>query len=380
MRSTPDALLAPLTTMRVGGPTPLLLEPETEKELLDAAREVWDSGLDWFVLGGGSNVVVGDDGFDGSVIRVATSGIAPVMSKVGTVRLRVQAGHSWDDLVQHTVEHGLAGMEALSGIPGSVGASPIQNIGAYGQEVESSIVSLDFLDAATGVVRRMPRDELELSYRSSIFKRGLEGVVLSVTFELTDAGDGLSSPVQYAQLASALGVEVGARAPLTEVRAAVLALRASKGMVLDPDDPDAVSAGSFFTNPIVTERFARTLPGDAPRWQVEPEEPAVVVPLGELVDGMEIPSVDDRASVPPPAEYHVKLSAAWLIEHAGIRRGFALPGSRAAVSSKHTLALVNRGGATGDEIGQLARYVQGRVLAEFGVLLQPEPLFVGHSL
>ncbi|ARJ06229.1 UDP-N-acetylenolpyruvoylglucosamine reductase [Cnuibacter physcomitrellae] len=380
MRSADDAPLAPLTTMRVGGPAARLLEPETEQELLDAAREVWDTGLDWFVLGGGSNVVAGDDGFDGTVIRVATTGIAPVMSKVGSVRLRVQAGHSWDDLVRHTVEQGLAGMEALSGIPGSVGASPIQNIGAYGQEVESSIVSLDFLDAATGAVRRMQRDELELSYRSSVFKRGLEGVVLSVTFEVADAGDGLSGPVQYAQLASALGVQVGDRAPLSEVRAAVLALRASKGMVLDASDPDSVSAGSFFTNPIVTERFARTLPGDAPRWQVEPEEPAVVVPLGELVDGMEIPSVDDRSAAPPPAEYHVKLSAAWLIEHAGIRRGFSLPGSRAAVSSKHTLALVNRGGASGDEIGQLARYVQGRVLAEFGVLLQPEPLFVGHSL
>ncbi|AXH35110.1 UDP-N-acetylmuramate dehydrogenase [Humibacter sp. BT305] len=380
MRSADDAPLAPLTTMRVGGPAARLLEPETEQELLDAAREVWDTGLDWFVLGGGSNVVVGDDGFDGTVIRVATTGIAPVMSKVGSVRLRVQAGHSWDDLVRHTVEQGLAGMEALSGIPGSVGASPIQNIGAYGQEVESSIVSLDFLDAATGAVRRMQRDELELSYRSSVFKRGLEGMVLSVTFEVADAGDGLSGPVQYAQLASALGVQVGDRAPLSEVRAAVLALRASKGMVLDASDPDSVSAGSFFTNPIVTERFARTLPGDAPRWQVEPEEPAVVVPLGELVDGMEIPSVDDRSAAPPPAEYHVKLSAAWLIEHAGIRRGFSLPGSRAAVSSKHTLALVNRGGASGDEIGQLARYVQGRVLAEFGVLLQPEPLFVGHSL
>lgn len=380
MRSADDAPLAPLTTMRVGGPAARLLEPETEQELLDAAREVWDTGLDWFVLGGGSNVVVGDDGFDGTVIRVATTGIAPVMSKVGSVRLRVQAGHSWDDLVRHTVEQGLAGMEALSGIPGSVGASPIQNIGAYGQEVESSIVSLDFLDAATGAVRRMQREELELSYRSSVFKRGLEGVVLSVTFEVADAGDGLSGPVQYAQLASALGVQVGDRAPLSEVRAAVLALRASKGMVLDASDPDSVSAGSFFTNPIVTERFARTLPGDAPRWQVEPEEPAVVVPLGELVDGMEIPSVDDRSAAPPPAEYHVKLSAAWLIEHSGIRRGFSLPGSRAAVSSKHTLALVNRGGASGDEIGQLARYVQGRVLAEFGVLLQPEPLFVGHSL
>ena len=378
MRSHDDALLAPLTTLRIGGPAERILEPETEQELHDAVRETWAEGGDWFVLGGGSNVVMADEGVEGTVIRVATTGIAPVMSMAGTARVRVQAGHSWDDFVRCTVEQGWAGVEALSGVPGSVGASPIQNIGAYGQEVESSIVSLDFLDAGTGQVRRMQRDELQLSYRSSVFKKGLEGVVLSVTFELTDAGDGLSTPVAYAQLASALGVSVGERAPLADVRAAVLSLRASKGMVLDPDDPDSVSAGSFFTNPIVTEWFARTLPGDAPRWQVEPDEPDVVVPL-DLTDGMEIAPSDDRAAS-TPTEYHVKLSAAWLIEHAGIRRGFALPGGRAAISTKHTLAIVNRGGATADEVGQLARYVQGRVLSEFGVLLLPEPLFVGHSL
>jgi UDP-N-acetylmuramate dehydrogenase len=389
---TTDAPLARFTTLRVGGSAARLAEPTTEAELLDVVREVWSEGGDWFVLGGGSNVVIDDDGFDGTVVRVATEGIAPVMAKVGRVRLRVQAGHSWDDLVRHTVENGLSGIEALSGIPGSVGAAPIQNIGAYGQEVADSIVSLDFLDYGTGAVRRLPVDELELGYRSSVFKRGLRGVVLSVTFDLQDAwGDALhegqgpvplGAPVAYPQLATALGVEVGARLPIADVRAAVLRLRASKGMVLDAADPDSVSAGSFFTNPVVTEAFARSLPASAPRWQVEPDEPDVVIalepsgdmPVGGALDG-------DRGDL--PREYHVKLSAAWLIEHAGIRRGFGLPGSTAAISSKHTLAIVNRSPGTGgraSDIAELARYVQGRVQAEFGVVLQPEPVFVGHAL
>jgi UDP-N-acetylmuramate dehydrogenase len=371
-----DAPLAGFTTLRVGGPAARLVTATTEPALLELARETWAEGGDWFVLGGGSNVVVGDDGFDGTVIRVATRGIAQLPAPEGLARLRVQAGEPWDDLVRHTVEHRLSGIEALSGIPGSTGAAPIQNIGAYGQEVSSAIVSLDFLDEITGEVRRMPLDELELSYRSSVFKRGLRGIVLSVTFELQDAPGGLSAPVAYAQLAATLGVEVGGRLPIRDVRDAVLGLRASKGMVLDAGDPDSFSAGSFFTNPIVTENFARTLPASAPRWQVEPEEPAVVIPL----DGDTLP-VDQPERI---GEYHVKLSAAWLIEHAGIRKGFALPGSTAAISSKHTLALVNTaagsGGGSAADIAELARYVQGRVLAEFGVLLQPEPVFLAHKL
>ncbi|SDY87575.1 UDP-N-acetylmuramate dehydrogenase [Herbiconiux ginsengi] len=398
-----DVPLGPLTTLQVGGPAARFVTASTEPELLDVVRETWASNDDWFVLGGGSNVVVADEGFDGTVIRVATRGIAPVMSKVGTVRLRVQAGEPWDDFVRHTVENGWSGIEALSGIPGSVGAAPIQNIGAYGQEVASAIVSLDFLDFGTGAVRRMPLEELELSYRSSVFKRGLRGVVLSVTFQLRDAwGDSLegpdsitdavdvegsgasgalSEPVMYAQLASALGIELGERMPIDQVRGAVLWLRGSKGMVLDAADPDSVSAGSFFTNPIVTEHFARTLPPTAPRWQIEPDEPDTVIPLE---DGMEIAVDGDRSATALPEEYHVKLSAAWLIENAGLRRGFALPGSTAAISSKHTLAIVNTAAATASgraaDVSELARYVQGRVLAEFGVLLQPEPVFLGHEL
>ncbi|MFB2585517.1 UDP-N-acetylmuramate dehydrogenase [Herbiconiux liukaitaii] len=398
-----EAPLAAFTTLKVGGPAARLVTAGTEPELLEVAREVWADGGDWFVLGGGSNVVIGDEGFDGTVIRVATRGIAPLPSREGTVRLRVQAGEPWDDLVRHTVDQGFSGMEALSGIPGSVGAAPIQNIGAYGQEVSSVIVSLDFLDEISGEVRRMPLEELELSYRSSVFKRGLRGIVLSVTFELQDAR-GESAPVEYGQLATALGIEVGDRLPIEEVRRAVLGLRASKGMVLDPADPDSYSAGSFFTNPIVTENFARSLPASAPRWQVEPEEPALVIPLDAAAAAADLSGADagtgvslDGDSAPRgerPEEYHVKLSAAWLIERSGVRKGFALPGSTAAVSSKHTLALVNTAAGDGAgagagagttagraaDIAELARYVQGRVLAEFGVLLQPEPVFLAHEL
>ncbi|MDO9395006.1 MAG: UDP-N-acetylenolpyruvoylglucosamine reductase, partial [Herbiconiux sp.] len=194
------------------------------------------------------------------------------------------------------------------------------------------------------------------------------------------------APVQYAQLATALGIEVGERMPLTTVREAVLRLRASKGMVLDPADPDSYSAGSFFTNPIVTESFARTLPAEAPRWQVEPEEPDRVIALAEDPRdvGTGVPLGDDLLpAADRPTEYHVKLSAAWLIERAGIRRGFALPGPTAAVSSKHTLALVNTAAPSAGsaaDVAELARYIQGRVLAEFGVLLQPEPVRVAVEL
>jgi UDP-N-acetylmuramate dehydrogenase len=388
-------LLAPFTTLRVGGPATELLTATTEPELLSLAESL-DPDDEWLVLGGGSNVLISDDGFDGTVLRVATRGIAPVMAHEGRVRLRVQAGHPWDDLVAYTVAQGYSGIEALSGIPGSTGAAPIQNIGAYGQEVGSSIMSLDFYDVEAGRVRRMPVHELGLGYRTSVFKQGLRGVVLSVTVELgAPTGEPpLGAPIGYSQLATALGVSVGDRMPVQQVRDTVLRLRASKGMVLDPADPDSVSAGSFFTNPIVSEHFARTLPSDAPRWQVEPEAPDAVVPLdaaalaqegADAGTGVYDDTVRATAEAPAsrvaPAEYHVKLSAAWLIEQAGIRRGFALPGSTAAVSSKHTLAIVNRAGDTGTglaaDVAELARFVQGRVLSEFGVMLHPEPVYVG---
>jgi UDP-N-acetylmuramate dehydrogenase len=375
--------LADLTTLHVGGDAVDVLDPATPDELLAAVRDTWATGNDWLLLGGGSNVVVSDDGFDGTVIRVTTRGIERLSPETAAVRpsaylgdravrLRVQAGEPWDGLVEYTVRNGWAGLEALSGIPGSSGAAPIQNIGAYGQELGSSLVAIEFLDYLSGEVERIPAPQLGLGYRTSLLKQGRAGLVVSIELELLDGGvDGpaLSAPIAYDQLATTLGVRIGDRVPLDDLRSTVLGLRASKGMLLDPQVRDSFSAGSFFTNPIVSENFARGLPSAAPRWPTSPDEQAVAVPLGEAPAG---PAV--------AGEYHVKLSAAWLIEKAGIARGFALPGSRAAVSSLHTLALINTGGATADEVLQLARFVQTRVFAEFGVRLQPEPVLVGVTL
>lgn len=385
--------LAALTTLGVGGAAAQLVTPATRAELLDAVQSAWSEPEDWLLLGGGSNVVIGDDGFDGTVVRVASRGIErlpgepPRVREPGapehpagdgarerTVRLRVEAGESWDDVVAHTVEQGWAGIEALSGIPGSAGAAPVQNIGAYGQELASSLTAIEFLDFETGELSRIPAAALGLGYRTSALKRGRLGLVVSLELALFEPAPGqaaLSQPIAYAQLADALGVRLGDRIPVREVRSAVLELRASKGMLWNPSDPDSRSAGSFFTNPVVSEHFARGLPSDAPRWPTAPEEPDRVLPLGA-----EVPSLARPAS----GEYLVKLSAAWLIERAGVTRGFALPGSRAAISSKHTLAIVNRGGATAAEIVQLASYVQTRVLSQFGVVLHPEPVFVGVHL
>lgn len=359
--------LSELTSMRVGGPVHTMLSPATPDELVARTLEVWASSEDWLVLGGGSNLIVADEGFDGTVIRVLTRGIETIADAGDRVRLRVQAGEPWDALVAHTVAEGLSGIEALSGIPGSAGAAPVQNIGAYGQEVSSSLVSIDFLDYLTGEVQRLTAADLRFDYRTSLLKQGKQGLVVSIELELARSAEG--APVAYAQLASALGVELGERVPLAAVRDTVLALRASKGMVLDAADPDSVSCGSFFTNPIVGENFARTLPEQAPRWANAPESAPVAVPLGE-------------EPAPPPAQtdFRVKLSAAWLIEKAGISRGFSLPGSRAAISSKHTLAIVNTGGASAAEIAELGRFVQTRVFSEFGVRMNPEPVLVGLSL
>lgn len=338
--------LSRITTLHVGGPAARYERVTTESQLRDAALSAWSDGDEWLVLGGGSNVVVADQGFEGSVIHVATTGIDRLEDAGGRVRLRVQSGESWDGLVAHAVAHGWSGIEALSGIPGSAGAAPIQNIGAYGQELSGSLVAIQFLDYLTGEVERVNADDLELGYRTSALKRGRQGVVLSIDLELADSPVGTAG---YEQLGGALGVEVGARVPIADIRSQVLSLRASKGMVLDPADPDTVSCGSFFTNPIVSERFAHGLPPETPRWLQ-----------------------DDDTSV--------KLSAAWLIEQAGIGRGFALPGSRAAISSKHTLAITNRGGASAEQVAELSRYVRAQVANRFGVELQPEPIAVGVAL
>ncbi|MEO6827142.1 MAG: UDP-N-acetylmuramate dehydrogenase [Microbacteriaceae bacterium] len=397
----PTAALSTLTTIGVGGAPDRLIEPKTREDLVAVARAVWASDEPWLLLGGGSNTVASEAGFEGTVIRIGTRGLEHVAVEqddavaAPVVRLRIQAGERWDDVVAHTVQRGWAGIEALSGIPGSVGAAPVQNIGAYGQELSGTLSSIEFLDYDSGEVRRLLAAELDLGYRTSALKRGLRGLTLSIDLDLTvaEGGDGQAhgEPARYPQLADALGVQLGTRVPLARVRSTVLGLRAAKGMVLDAADPDTASAGSFFTNPIVDEAFSRTLPPDAPRWPLdELNDESVVVPLdaasatsaygvsgsipelAEALAGRDLYATSDSAMV--------KLSAAWLIEHAGIPRGFRLPGSAAAVSSKHTLALTNTGGATGEQVAELARFIRNRVLSDFGIGLQPEPVLVGLTL
>ncbi|UOQ61888.1 UDP-N-acetylmuramate dehydrogenase [Leucobacter rhizosphaerae] len=377
--------------MRVGGPAERLIVARSREDLVAHALELWRSDEPWMLLGGGSNTVVSDEGFPGAVLLVRNTGAARITDEAdgsapGEVRLRVQAGHDWDLLVAACVDRGWAGIEALSGIPGSAGAAPIQNIGAYGQELAQVLHSIEFLDLERGEVRRIPAAELELGYRDSIIKQGLEGVVVSIDLMLSEEFDEATrgahaeapaptAEVSYAQLAQALGVELGDRVPIRQLRDSVLRLRASKGMVLDPSDHDTWSSGSFFTNPIVTEAFARTLPADAPRFPIAAEEPApAVTTLEELAAGAPLRLPE------PVADPMVKLSAAWLIEHAGIERGYRLPGSGAAISSKHTLAITNRGGASASDVAELARLVVQRVQQEFGVILAPEPNLYGLEL
>lgn len=372
-----DTPLAELTTMRVGGPAEQILVAYTSDELVAHAIELWNTGEPWLLLGGGSNTVIHDDGYPGPVLLVRTSGLVEVADATlaaGQVRLRVQAGQDWDALVAETVARGWSGIEALSGIPGLAGAAPVQNIGAYGQELSDVLHSIEFLDAATHEVRELSAAELELGYRDSVIKRGLEGVVLTLDLILSIAGEA-SAPVQYGQLATALGVELGARVPTQQLRESVLRLRAAKGMVLDSEDHDTWSSGSFFTNPIVTARFASTLPEDAPRFEVAVVEyPDTIISLDDFAAGVPVQlpvTTNDRM---------VKLSAAWLIDHAGVTKGYRLPGSGAAVSSKHTLAITNRGGASAADVAELARFIVQRVQQEFGVILVPEPNLYGLEL
>jgi UDP-N-acetylmuramate dehydrogenase len=325
--------LAPYTTLRLGGPARAIVEATTEEELVDAAR----GGA--LLLAGGSNVVVADEGVDATVARVLTRGVA--LERDGDrVLVRAAAGESWDGLVARCVAEGLAGVECLAGIPGSVGATPIQNVGAYGQEVADTLLAVRALDRRSEAIVELPRQACGFGYRTSAFKRDpARWAVLGVTLALRRGGHG--TPVRYAELARALGVQLGERAPLAEAREAVLALRRAKGMVLDGADRDTWSAGSFFTNPFVA-------PADLP-------EGAPAFPQG---DGS------------------VKTSAAWLIEHAGFHRGYGDP-TGVAISSKHTLALTNRGAGTTAQLVALAREIRDGVLARFGVTLVPEPVFVG---
>jgi UDP-N-acetylmuramate dehydrogenase len=347
---TTDAPLAPLTTLRLGGPADRLVTVEDEDELVDAVREADAAGERLLLLAGGSNLVIADAGFPGLVVRVATRGIDRAPAEDGRVRLTVQAGEEWDAVVAGAVADGLAGIECLSGIPGSTGATPIQNVGAYGQEVSATITAVRVLDRRTGAVEDLPPQACGFAYRSSAFKGSDTHAVLAVTFSLARASVG--EPMRYAELARALDVEVGASAPLEEVREAVLRLRRGKGMVIDPEDPDSVSAGSFFTNPIVEA-------GDF-----------------EALERRAVERLGARPPRFPEANERVKTSAAWLIERAGFHRGHGDP-EGIAISSKHTLALTNRGAGTTAELLALAREIADGVEERFGVRLEPEPTLVG---
>ncbi len=319
----------------------------TEAELVDAVTDADTSGLPLLVLGGGSNVVVADDGFPGTVVEVATREVMPDHDgndpTCGGVLVRVAAGEDWDAFVGLAVERGWVGVEALAGIPGRVGATPIQNVGAYGQDVAQTIATVRVWDRQLRGVRTFAAADCGFGYRTSRFKRDPgRHVVLHVTFQL-GVGD-LGTPVTYAELARTLGVEVGQRAPLADVREAVLGLRRGKGMVLDAADHDTWSAGSFFTNPLVPPA---DVPAGAPTWPVD--EPGLV-----------------------------KTSAAWLIEHAGFGKGYGEGPVR--LSSKHTLALTNRGEARTDDLLALAREVRDGVRATHGIDLVPEPVLVGCEL
>lgn len=370
--------LAQLTTLRVGGAPMRMFDAATADELVEILRDIWADGEPWFVLGGGSNLLVGDEPFEGSVVRVRTEGIERLpASRPGLVRLRVQAGHDWDELVAHTVAEGFAGIEAMSGIPGTVGAAPIQNVGAYGQEIVQTLVEVELIDESTGEVSTVPAAELGLGFRTSVLKHhhgsvpARRAVILSVTLELAEVGH-TERPIAGEQLRTALGLAPDDAVDVVWIREHVLATRRRKGMVLDDGDPDTYSAGSFFQNAIVSASFARTLPEGCPRWPVAPDvDPVLVIPL-ESYDGY----------LPPPVsqESDVKVSAGWLIEYSGLTKGYRLPHSRAALSSKHALALTNRGGATAAEIAQLARFVQQRVQSESGLILQPEPVLIGVEL
>jgi UDP-N-acetylmuramate dehydrogenase len=319
------------TTLGLGGPAGAVVEARSDDELIAALQ----GAEPVLLLAGGSNLVVADAGFPGTVVRVLTTGVTRDDDVV-----HVAAGEPWDAFLERCVDHGRAGAECLSGIPGSIGATPIQNVGAYGQDVSETIAAVRTYDRRSGEVRDLAPAECGFGYRTSAFKRDPgRHVVLRVSYHLPHAER--SAPIRYAELARALDVPLGETAPLGAVREAVLALRRGKGMVLDPADPDTRSAGSFFTNPILD---ARLIPQGAPAW----------------------PEPDGR----------VKTSAAWLIEAAGFRRGEGEPDG-IAISNKHVLALTNRGNGTAAELLAFARRIAAGVRERFGIELVPEPTFVG---
>jgi UDP-N-acetylmuramate dehydrogenase len=348
--------LAELTTLRLGGPADHLVEVTSDEQAVAAVK----TSERVLVLAGGSNVVIADKGFPGTVVLLRQRGIDAVGARGATrpgnaagdgevVRLTVAAGQPWDEVAATAVANGWSGVESLSGIPGSAGATPIQNVGAYGQEVAETITAVRVYDRVRDEIVSMPAEACGFAYRTSVFKHNERFVVLSVTFEL--AVSPASTPIRYAELARTLGVRQGESAPLKEVRDAVLQLRAGKGMVLDPADRDTFSVGSFFTNPVVPADavdVVRNAAGEPPAW--------------------------------PAADGMVKLSAAWLIERAGFTKGYGDPATGVALSGKHTLALTNRGTGTTAALLDLAREIREGVKEKFGVELHPEPVLVNCEL
>lgn len=342
--------LAPLaghTTLRLGGPARRLVTATSADEIVQSVRESAAGGEPTLVLGGGSNVVIADPGFAGTAILLRSRGVEVVGQDADAVTVRVAAGEPWDEVVTAAVAAGWSGLECLSGIPGAAGATPIQNVAAYGQAVAETITAVRVLDRLGGGLGWLPPEQCRFGYRTSVFKRSDRWVVLAVEFRLPRSGR--SAQIRYDELAGALGVRLGATVPLPAAREAVLALRAGKGMLLDPADPDTYSVGSFFTNPVLAPAAAAAL----------------------VAGGRRPPSW-------PEPEGLVKVGAAWLIEQAGFPKGYA--GRGVAISSKHTLALTNRGTGTTAALLALAAEIRDGVRARFGVTLRPEPVLVGCTL
>ena len=334
--------LANFTTLGVGGPAAEIIKVKTEEELIAAVKASDASKTPLLILGGGSNVLISDSGFAGTVIKVETTGNSFEIDACSGGTLTVSAGADWDEFVAFTIEKGLANLESLSGIPGTVGGAPIQNIGAYGHEVSEVIARVRTFDRKEQAVKTFTASQCEFGYRNSIFKTDANRyVILDVTFQLR-IGEA-SLPIGYAELAKELGVEIGARVAITKVRDAVLKLRSAKGMLIGEG---IKSAGSFFMNPVLEKSIAEKLPSDAPRWLMS--------------DG------------------RVKTSAAWLMEHAGVSKGDQLAGAQ--ISPKHVLALSNAGDATAKDLIALAKSAQEKVRAKFGITLQTEVQLVGLSL
>jgi len=335
--------LSKYTSLRVGGPATKIVQVSTEAQIIAAIEEAGETPI--LIMGGGTNVLIADKGFEGTVIRISNNSVQSEVDACSGATLTIGAGEDWDVFVQTTINSGFAGLETLSGIPGTVGAAPIQNIGAYGHEVSEFITRVRTYDRELKEIYTFTNSQCEFTYRNSYFKAHPgRYVVLDVQFQLR-VGE-FSAPITYLELSKKLGIEPGEKASVVATRAAVLELRASKGMLLSPDDHDSWSAGSFFTNPIISQQAADALPDAAPKWP--------------LNDG------------------RVKISAAWLIENAGMHKGDEVGGAR--ISTKHVLALTNSGDATAADIAELAKRARDHVKEVFGITLEAEVNLIGIEI